>query len=347
MLGVDLAVEPYRASPPALVGPGSARCRGHGPADPGARRRRASTRGSRGSPCWPRRRTERGLRPALVPGLPADVGDAPARRARGQPVSTLDLVAEHGGPRTARPVASCCWVPAPSSAGRAGAGDADIARAVLRRWRCAVAAGIAAVEVVSHRGPRRAARARPAHAARMLARGPEEGLTAVLTNAVRYADRWTVRHRRRPRRLPPAGRTRHCATSTGPTPRATSGAGKEMAEVAGEVAAAAGSPASAAAALLAATGRVGRPVPRSTRAPTSASGRCTSPSRQVLGLQDGTRPPDVGPARRCEAGHRPALPAARLRRRREVGSGSTDELEHDPRPRLPHLLPHRGRCLST
>ena len=60
----------------------------------------------------------------------------------------------------------------------------DLARAVLARWREVVDRTDLLLEVVSHRGPDDQPRA-----ARMLGLAVEEQLTAVLTNAVRYADR--------------------------------------------------------------------------------------------------------------------------------------------------------------
>jgi error-prone DNA polymerase len=60
----------------------------------------------------------------------------------------------------------------------------DLARAVLARWREVADRDGLLLEVVSHRGPDDLPRA-----ARMLRLATEERVTAVLTNAVRYADR--------------------------------------------------------------------------------------------------------------------------------------------------------------
>ncbi|MGB8652789.1 MAG: DNA polymerase III subunit alpha, partial [Mycobacteriales bacterium] len=60
----------------------------------------------------------------------------------------------------------------------------DLARAHLDRWRDVLGADATLVEVVSHRGPGDAGRA-----ARMLGFAHDAGASAVLTNVVRYADR--------------------------------------------------------------------------------------------------------------------------------------------------------------
>ncbi|MGH3342857.1 MAG: DNA polymerase III subunit alpha [Carbonactinosporaceae bacterium] len=103
---------------------------------------------------------------------------------RGKPVTTVDLVADH-----ARSGGMFVLLGPDSEVGRALAvRRPDLARAVLRRWRDAVAADDLLVEVVSHRGPEEG-RYSSAHAARMFRFAQGEHLTAVLTNAVRYADR--------------------------------------------------------------------------------------------------------------------------------------------------------------
>src|SRR4051812_17142804 len=103
---------------------------------------------------------------------------------RGTPVSSLDLVAEHAG--AAAQAGSLAVLLGPSSElGRALAvRRVDVAHAHLDRWRDVLGRDAVVVEVVSHRGPGDAARA-----ARMLGFADEVRAPAVLTNVVRYADR--------------------------------------------------------------------------------------------------------------------------------------------------------------
>jgi error-prone DNA polymerase len=145
------------------------------------------------------------------------------RGERGRPVSTLDLIAAHahhtGTPAApaapaapadlpGKPPGTDATTPAPvpsprpadrsipalavllgpaSELGRAVlARRADLARAVLDRWRAALPPGALAVEVVLHRGPE-GTPGSLGHAARMLALAREAGVPAVITNAVRYA----------------------------------------------------------------------------------------------------------------------------------------------------------------
>jgi len=97
---------------------------------------------------------------------------------RGRPVTTIDLLAQHArrlfvllGPD--------------SDVGRAlAARRPDLARAHLDRWRGAVGFDDLLIEIVSHRGWGESARA-----ARLFGFAGEQRVTAVLTNAVRYADR--------------------------------------------------------------------------------------------------------------------------------------------------------------
>ena len=96
---------------------------------------------------------------------------------RGVPVTTRGLVAAHAE-------GLVLLLGPDSDVGRAlAARRPDLARAALDRWRDAVEPQGVALEVVHHRGPGDAARA-----ARTLAFADETGTTAVLTNAVRYAD---------------------------------------------------------------------------------------------------------------------------------------------------------------
>jgi len=103
---------------------------------------------------------------------------------RGAPVTTSDLVAEcvqHGG-------VFVLLGPA-SEVGRALAlRRPDLARAVLSRWRGVVPSDDLRIEVVSHRGPGDGPLS-SSHAARLLGLAHDERVGAVLTNAVRYADR--------------------------------------------------------------------------------------------------------------------------------------------------------------
>jgi error-prone DNA polymerase len=103
---------------------------------------------------------------------------------RGVPVSSLDLVAEYAGSAAQAGALAVLLGPA-SETGRAlAARRPDLARAHLDRWRDVLGRDAVVVEVVSHRGPGSAGRA-----ARMLGFADEVRAPAVLTNVVRYADR--------------------------------------------------------------------------------------------------------------------------------------------------------------
>ncbi len=99
---------------------------------------------------------------------------------RGRPEATLDLLAEHiaaGG--------LFVLLGPHSDIGRALAGRRpDLAGAALTRWRNAAGAADLVIEIVSHRG-----QGDSALAARMVGLARDVGLPALLTNAVRYADR--------------------------------------------------------------------------------------------------------------------------------------------------------------
>ena len=103
---------------------------------------------------------------------------------RGVPVSSLDLVATHAG--SAAQAGSLAVLLGPGSElGRAvTARRPDLARAHLDAWREVLGRDAVVVEVVSHRGPGDAGRA-----ARMLGFATDTGASAVLSNVVRYADR--------------------------------------------------------------------------------------------------------------------------------------------------------------
>ncbi|HLZ37023.1 MAG TPA: DNA polymerase III subunit alpha, partial [Mycobacteriales bacterium] len=123
----------------------------------------------------------------------------------------------------------------------------DRARALLRPWRAAVAAEDLLVEIVSHGGPGDAARG-----ARLAGFAAEERLPAVLTNAVRYAERGdapTADVLDAARRLVPLD-DRHVDRATA---EGYLKSGKEMAEVAGEIARLAGTGSRGALALLSRT----------------------------------------------------------------------------------------------
>ncbi len=103
---------------------------------------------------------------------------------RGVPVSSLDLVATHAG--SAGQAGSLAVLLGPGSElGRAvTARRPDLARTHLDAWREVLGRDAVVVEVVSHRGPGDAGRA-----ARMLGFATDTGASAVLSNVVRYADR--------------------------------------------------------------------------------------------------------------------------------------------------------------
>ncbi len=107
---------------------------------------------------------------------------------RGNPVTSLELVAEHlSGLRAGTDV--LVMLGPDSELGRAAAlRRDDLARAALRPWLDVVDRSDLLVEVVSHRLPGPGPGS-SAHAARMAGAARAEHLGVVLTNAVRYADR--------------------------------------------------------------------------------------------------------------------------------------------------------------
>ncbi|MDQ3432898.1 MAG: DNA polymerase III subunit alpha, partial [Actinomycetota bacterium] len=135
---------------------------------------------------------------------------------------------------------------------------------VLRRLRAAVPAGDLAVEIVSHRGV-----GETAWAARLLGLADDERLPAVLTNAVRYADRVDapVADVLDAARRLVALDVRHVDRTTA---EGYLKSGKEMRGVAEEIASAAGLGSRAATELLAATSRTAE--------------RCVVDPRKDLGL---------------------------------------------------------------
>ncbi len=104
---------------------------------------------------------------------------------RGSPVTSLELVGEHLGGGSDVLV----LLGPGSELGRAATlRRDDLARAALRPWLEVVDRSSIVVEAVSHRLPGNGPGSSP-HAARMLGISRAEHLGAVLTNAVRYADR--------------------------------------------------------------------------------------------------------------------------------------------------------------
>ena len=232
VLGVDLAVEPsglLSAVHPALRVPRGTPVRGGASVDPRHPRVTLLAQDKAG---W-----------AALCRL---VSATHLRGERGKPVTTVDLVLEHvqrGG---------LLVVLGPDSeVGRAlTTRRPDLAQKVLGQWRGGVGRSDLLLEVVSHRGPDHQPRA-----ARMLRFATEQQLPAVLTNAVRYADRSdapvvdVLDASRRLVALDPRHVDRVNAEGYLKS-------GKEMALVAQEVTAAAGLDPSAARHLLATTRRV-------------------------------------------------------------------------------------------
>ncbi|HET6910946.1 MAG TPA: DNA polymerase III subunit alpha [Mycobacteriales bacterium] len=213
---------------------------------------------------------------------------------RGTPITTVELIAEHAD----RYDGSIVVLLGPDSAlGRlVSRRRPDLARVELDRWRHALSpAGVEphdlVLEIVDHRGPGDVARA-----ARMLAFATDTGVPAVLTNAVRCADRTdgpTLDVLDAARRLV-ALDPRHVDRVNA---EAYLKSGKEMHEVALEIAARAGTGERGARELLAATRRL--------------ADRCVLDPRGDLGigevhfpelLTDGGAEPMAVLRARCEAG---------------------------------------------
>ncbi len=232
VLGVDLAVAPTGALPEHL---------GDAPgAEPGPRRSRTPVRGgSFRDPRLPRATFLAGSRRgwAAVCRL---VSATHLTGERGTPVTTLDLVAEHLGSLPGGSDVLVLLGPG-SEVGRAATlRRDDLARAALRPWLEVVDRSSLLVEVVSHRLSGHGPGSSP-HAARMLGVARSERLGAVLTNAVRYADRSdapTVDVLDAARRLVPLGsadlRRGGSELSRG-NAEGFLKSGKEMAEVAEEI----------------------------------------------------------------------------------------------------------------
>ena len=227
------------------------------------------------------------------------------RGERGKPVTTVDLVAEHVAAAVDAGGALLVLLGPSSEVGRAlTTRRPDLARKVLARWRDVVPHDDLLLEVVSHRGPDDGVRA-----ARMLGLASEEGLTPVLTNAVRYAERSgapTADILDASRRLV-ALDVRHVDRVNA---EGYLKSGKEMAQVADEVTRAAGLGPGAARALTARTRRV--------------ADRCAMDPRADLGIGE-IHFPDLevlgGPGR-ASSGDPIAAAQAMLRERCEAGLGN-------------------------
>jgi error-prone DNA polymerase len=103
---------------------------------------------------------------------------------RGTPVSSLDLIADYAGSAAQAGSVAVLLGPASELGRSLATRRPDLARAHLDRWRDVLGRDAVVVEVVSHRGPGDAGRA-----ARLLSFADEARAPAVLTNVVRYADR--------------------------------------------------------------------------------------------------------------------------------------------------------------
>ena len=214
---------------------------------------------------------------------------------RGEPVTSLDLVAEHASGGDLLVLLG----PASEVGTALARRRPDLAGAVLRSWREVLGTGDLVVEVVSHR----AAGSGPgatSHAARLLALAGAAGVPAVLTNAVRYADR---------RDAPVAdvldAARRLVALDVRHVDRANAEgylkSGKEIAEVADDVVRAAGLEPGATRRLLAATRRVGERCVLDPRADLGI-GEVHFPEFEVLTGGGAARPADAVLRERCEAG---------------------------------------------
>ena len=176
VLGVDLAVEPC-GSP--------ARARASSLGRPAPTRSRTPVRGgaflSDGHP----RVTVLAVGKAGWAALCRLVSATHARGERGRPVTTLDMLAA-GADQAAGAGGGLVVLLGPGSEAGWAVGERrpDVAATHLARWRSAFDTAGLVVEVVHHRGPGEAARA-----ARLAGLAVDAGIPVVLTNAVRYADR--------------------------------------------------------------------------------------------------------------------------------------------------------------
>ena len=158
---------------------------------------------------------------------------------RGRPVSSLDLVAEHVFGQVAAGDVVVLLGPG-SELGRAVTlRRDDLAHAALAPWLAVADRADLLVELVSHRLPGSGPGSAP-HAARMAGLARSTGLGAVLSNAVRYADRAdapTVDVLDAARRLVPLGSAdlHHVGSLSRGNAEGFLKSGKQMAEVAEEI----------------------------------------------------------------------------------------------------------------
>ncbi len=259
ILGVDLAVAPSGALPPVATGDPFGR-------GPGRALRTPVRGGSFRDPRLPRATFLAASKQGWA-SLCRLVSATHLAGERGSPVTTLELVGEHLG--------DCSDVLVllgpDSEVGRAASlRRDDHARAALRPWREVVDGSSLLVEVVSHRLPGHGPGSAP-HAARMLGFSRAERLGAVLSNAVRYADRSdapAVDVLDAARRLVPLD-VRHVDRANA---EGFLKSGKEMAEVAEEICRFAG---------LGDSGRAARELLARTR---TVADRCAVDPRSDLGL---------------------------------------------------------------
>ncbi len=253
VLGVDLAVRPTAPDLPARLvcpplrssaGPYPPNGSGSGGSYPG----RARTPARGGAVVDPRHPRVTVL--ARGQGSGARAGEGWARLCRlvtathlsgerGQPVSTLPLIAEHAVDAGSGAPPLAVLLGPDSDVGRALlARRPDLARTLARQWTDRLPRGGVVIEVVCHGGPD-GTLGSLGHAARLLGLADELGLSAVLTAAVRHADPGdaaTVDVLDAARRLVPLD-TRHLDRVTTAAHLASTG---QMSAVAYEVARAAG-----------------------------------------------------------------------------------------------------------
>ena len=361
VLGVDLAVEPsglLSGAHPSLRAPAprraTARAGPHGRRPPGAGAARAGRRLRR--PPAPAGHPARPGQAGLGGAVPAGLRHPPARRAgpagHDPRPGGRARAGGRGAGRTAGAARLLVLLGPTSEVGRAlTARRPDLARAVLARWREVVDRADLLLEVVSHRGPDDLPRA-----ARMLRLATEERLTAVLTNAVRYADRAdapivdVLDASRRLVALDPRHVDRVNAEGYLKS-------GKEMAQVAEEVAAAAGLDTRAHAGGCSRRPGGWPTAAPSTRAPTSGWARCTSPTSERRRPERGTSGAECDRCDRCERRRRQgrdragdaagpvrggARPAGDARDPRGAGAARRRAGGHRDAG-LPVVLPHRRR----
>jgi error-prone DNA polymerase len=312
VLGVDLAMAPRH---PWAVPPSPRSSRTSAPTLAGSPARTPVRGGAFRDPRLPRATFLATSRPGWA-ALCRLVSATHLAGERGDPVCTLDLVAEHAAGRDV-----LVLLGPDSEPGRAVTlRRDDLAREALLPWRRLLDPADLLVEVVSHRlrgsGPGSAP-----HAARMTGLARDAGLGAVLSNAVRYADRSdaaTVDVLDAARRLVPLD-LRHVDRGNA---EGFLKSGKEMAEVAEEVCRFAG---------VGHSGRAARDLLARTRV---VADRCALDPRTDLGLGEvhfpelwsGGEPGSADQVlrARCEAGLTRRYGSAP---RREVRARLDDELD--------------------